>query len=186
MDLHQAVYSRRSVRDYTTDPVGKELLMRLIAAAVQAPSAMNEQPWSFSVVQNRETLAQISREAKAHILSTPLGGGPQEIIERLRDPTFDIFYNARVLILVSSVTQSPWATVNCSLAAQNLMLTARAEGLGTCWIGFAQTWLATPAGKAMLGLPPQYTPVAPIIVGWPVTAPPAVSRKEPDIRWIGP
>ncbi|MGA8615900.1 MAG: nitroreductase, partial [Xanthobacteraceae bacterium] len=58
-------------------------------------------------------------------------------------------------------------------------------GLGTCWIGFAQGWLGTAEGKAALGLPTTYLPVAPIIVGRPKAAPPPVARKEPEIRWIG-
>jgi hypothetical protein len=57
-------------------------------------------------------------------------------------------------------------------------------GLGTCWIGFAQTWLGTAEGKALLKLPAAYRPVAPIIVGHPKAAPPAVARKEPEIRWV--
>ena len=89
------------------------------------------------------------------------------------------------LILISSVAESPWAVENCTLAAENLMLAARAGGLGTCWIGFAQAWLGTPAGKAALNLPAAHVPVAPIIVGHPKSAPPLVPRKEPDIRWIG-
>jgi nitroreductase len=74
---------------------------------------------------------------------------------------------------------------DCSLAAENLMLAARAFGLGTCWIGFAQAWLATSEGKAALKLPGGYVPVAPIIVGHPKSAPPPVPRKKPEIHWIG-
>jgi nitroreductase len=66
------------------------------------------------------------------------------------------------------------------------MLAARAAGLGTCWIGFAQTWLGTPEGKATLNLPANHVPVAPIIVGHPKSVAPPVPRKEPDIRWVGP
>jgi nitroreductase len=65
------------------------------------------------------------------------------------------------------------------------MLTARAAGLGTCWIGFAQAWLGTPEGQMALGLPANYVPVAPIIVGHPKSAPPPVPRREPEIRWVG-
>ena len=67
---------------------------------------------------------------------------------------------------------------------ENLMLTACAKGLGTCWIGFAQNWLATPDGKAALGLPAPYAPVAPIVVGHPRRQPPPVPRKNPEILWI--
>jgi len=184
MDLQQAIRSRRAVRAFTSVPVERASLVRLIEAAVQAPSAVNEQPWSFTVVQDQSLLARISAESKAHLLAT----APRDISafqERLRDPSFDIFYHAPVLIVISSVRADLWAVENCSLAAENLMLAACAEGLGTCWIGFAQAWLASAAGKAVLGVPADYLPVAPIIVGHPQGPLPAVPRKPPEIRWVG-
>jgi len=65
------------------------------------------------------------------------------------------------------------------------MLAAFAEGLGTCWIGFAQSYLNTAEGKAALGAPKEWVPVAPIIVGRPTRAPSPIPRKEPEIRWVG-
>jgi nitroreductase len=76
-------------------------------------------------------------------------------------------------------------TIDYSLAAENLILAARAIGLGTCWIGFAQSYLATPEGKAQINLPPAYLPVAPIIVGYPGSFPVPVPRKPAEIRWVG-
>ena len=185
MDLDLAIYSRRSVREYTDEDVGKHTLRRLIDAATQAPSAINEQPWSFSVVLDRALLARISQSAKTHVLRDPPRGLPsRHLQEMLEDPDFDIFYGAPVLIVISSVTQDLWAVENCSLAAENLMLAACAAGLGTCWIGFAQGWLATADGKAILGLPDTSLPVAPIIIGRPKSPVPAVPRSEPRIRWI--
>jgi len=185
MDLREAIYTRRAVREFTADPVDEKILRQLIDAAVQAPSAVNQQPWSFCVVRDKELLARISRDAKTHMLRTSPAALSHHFQEILTDPKFDIFYHAPALVVISSVAESPWAVENCSLAAENLMLAARAAGLGTCWIGFAQTWLGTPEGKAALSLPTGYVPVAPIIVGHPKTAPPPVPRKEPEIRWIG-
>jgi len=74
--------------------------------------------------------------------------------------------------------------VDCALAAENLMLAARAAGLGSCWIGFAQGWLGTTDGKAMLGLSVSSQPVAPIIIGQVRSWPPPVTRNDPDIRWL--
>jgi nitroreductase len=79
----------------------------------------------------------------------------------------------------------PWIVEDCALAAENLMLTAHAAGLGSCWIGFAQGFLNTPAGKSMAGLPEPWVPVAPIIVGHPKAAPPPVPRNAPEVRWVG-
>jgi len=185
MDLKEAIYTRRAVRDFTAEPVDERTLRQLIDAAIQAPSAVNQQPWSFCVVRDKKLLAQISNDAKAHMLRTSQMAASHHFQELLSDPKFNIFYHAPVLILICSVIESPWAVENCSLAAENLMLAARAAELGTCWIGFAQTWLGTPEGKATLNLPDSYVPVAPIIVGHPKVAPPPVARKEAEIRWIG-
>ncbi len=187
MELEQAIYARRAVREFTDDLVPKPVLVKLIEAAVQAPSAVNEQPWLFTVVQDRTMLAGIAHEAKAQLLQAPPTTAlPHHLRELLEEPAFDIFYHAPALIVISSATHSPWAVENCSLAAQNLMLSACAAGLGSCWIGFAQPWLASPEGKAALHLPPMSVPVAPIIVGRAKSPPAAVARKAPQIRWIGP
>lgn len=185
MELLQAMYARRAVREFTPEPIERATVLRLIDAAVQAPSAVNEQPWSFTVVQDRALLARISNESKAHILrAPPKDTGAHHFEQMLRDPDFDIFYRAPVLVLISSMTANQWAVENCALAAENLMLAACAEGLGSCWIGFAQGWLGTGAGKAALGLTPACLPVAPLIVGHPRSTPPPVPRKPPEIRWI--
>jgi len=187
MDLMEAIYSRRAVREFTAEPVDEKTLRQLIDAAIQAPSAVNEQPWLFSVVLDKALLARISREAKAHVLKTTAVGllsHSRHFQEILNDPTFDIFYHAPALIVISSATAGPWAVENCTLAAENLMLAASALGLGTCWIGFSQGWLGTEEGKAALSLSAAAFPVAPIIVGHPKMAPPAVARKEPRINWL--
>ncbi len=186
MDLKEALYTRRSVRDFTPAPVDEKAIRDLIDAAVQAPSAVNAQPCAFCVVRDKAVLATISREAKAHMMkTTPVGLMSHHFSEILNDPKFDIFYHAPALILICSVADIPWAVEDCALAAENLMLAARGSGLGTCWIGFAQSWLGTPEGKALLKLPAPYKPVAPIIVGHPKSAPPPVPRKEPEIHWVG-
>ena len=186
MDLKEAIYTRRAVREFTAEPVDEKTLRQLVDAAIQAPSAVNQQPWTFCVVRDAAVLARISRDAKAYMLgTTPVGLLSHHFQQILNDPEFDIFYHAPALIVISSVVESPWAVENCSLAAENLMLTARAAGLGTCWIGFAQSRLGTPEGKAALNLPANFVPVAPIIVGHPKSAPAPVPRKEPDIGWIG-
>lgn len=186
MDLEQAIRSRRATRDYVDESVPKSIIAQLIDAAIQAPSAVNEQPWLFTVVQSRALLEKISNQAIAHTLQHPPPNLPPHLRERLATPQFDIFYHAPALVLISGTTQSRWIIEDCALAAANFMLSACAFGLGTCWIGFAQNWLATPEGKTLLHLPKTCLPVAPIIVGRPRSAAPAVARGDPKIEWIGP
>ena len=181
MELMEAIRGRRAVRSYTEESISLETLKRLVDAAIQAPSAINAQPWHFTIIRNQAALDRISHAAKSHMLRTTAADGPMR--EHLDDPHFHIFYHAPALILISA-RDVDWACEDSALAAENLMLAACAEGLGSCWIGFAQRWLETEEGKRAVDLPSGYTPVAPIIVGIPREAAPPVPRKSAAIYWL--
>lgn len=184
MDLTEAIYGRRATRAYTAAPVAKDVLESLIDAAIQAPSAVNEQPWDFTIIQNIALLDRISAAAKAHMIETmPRGAFPEHLHETLESPDFHIFYHAPALIVISARVGG-WAVENATLAAENLMLAAHGQGLGSCWIGFAQRWLETKDGKQVLGVPDDVMPVAPIIIGYPTAPTPPVPRHPPQLRWI--
>ncbi len=186
MELEQAIRGRRAVREYSREPVDEEQLRSLIDLAVQAPSAMNRQPWSFCVIRDPSLLNRISDEAKQLVLQTsPPDAVPGELRQRLANAEFQIFYHAPALILICGTGDDPWSRIDCALAAENLMLAAADTGLGTCWIGFAQGWFETGEGKAALGLPASCVPVAPIIVGHPKAPAPPVPRKQPEIKFVG-
>ena len=185
MDIQDAIYRRRAVREYAEKPVDHDTVVKLIEAAIQAPSAMNQQPWTFTVIRDQGMLDELSRGSKEHILKSNPELTHSAHFQSLNDPHFQIFYHAPILVLISAVSALPWYIEDCALAAQNLMLAAYAVGLGTCWIGFAQNYLNTPKGKHLVGLDPTCAPVAPIIVGVPRKEPEAVSRKAPQIRWVG-
>ena len=186
MDLNEAITRRRTIREYTAAAVEEQTIRALIDAAVHAPSAVNQQPWTFTVVRDQNVLDRVSRDAKSHMLAS-LADSPDadRFRSRLSDPGFQIFYHAPVLILISASSNGPWIVEDCALAAENLMLAACASGLGSGWIGFAQGYLNTPAGKQELGLPAAWVPVAPIIVGHPLAIAPPVPRNAPKIRWVG-
>ena len=186
MDLTDAIYGRRAVREYTTARVDQALMERLIEAAVQAPSALNRQPWLFTVISDQQLLAEISEKSKTYLLATLSNGSLGQIRKMLGDTQFHLFYHAPSLIVISASQTGRWEVEDCALAAENLMLAAFASGLGTCWIGLAQAWLATAEGKAALQLGrDDVIPVAPIIVGSPKAQPAPVPRREPIIQWIG-
>jgi nitroreductase len=151
MDIDDAISSRRSVREYTTQAVDEQTIRHLINAAIFAPNAVNQQPWTFTVVRDQGLLARISRDAKSYMLVT-MAASPHSDHFRslLNDQNFQIFYHAPVLMLISASAQGPWIIEDCALAAENLMLAACATGLGTCWIGFAQSFLNTPEGRRRL------------------------------------
>jgi nitroreductase len=190
MDIVEAISGRRSIREYQSHAIDEKTIHRLIAAATQAPSAVNQQPWTFAVVRDQTLLDRVSRAAKAHMVATmpadmASGARAAHFRTMLDDPAFQIFYHAPVLIVISGNAPGPWIVEDCALAAENLMLMAHSLELGSCWIGFAQSYLNTPPGKQALGIPESWVPVAPIIVGQPRAPAAAVARKEPEVRWIG-
>jgi nitroreductase len=137
-------------------------------------------------VRDQSLLDRISLEAKSHMLATMAASQHSDHFRTLlATADFQIFYHAPVLILISAIAQGPWIVEDCSLAAENLMLAAYAAGLGSCWIGFAQSFLNTADGKRVLGLPSACVSIAPIIVGHSKAVPAPVPRKEPEIRWVG-
>ncbi len=185
MDLLEGIRLRRSVRAYKEDPVPAAVLEQLVRSATQAPSAMDEEPWRFTVVTKKTVLDGISQKAKAFMLDALREDSRGDHFRHmLSDNKFHIFYHAPVLIVISASASLQWVVEDCALAGQNLMLAACARGLGSCWIGFAQAWLNTPDGLAAIELSPAQRVVAPIIVGYPQAALPLVARRQPDIRWI--
>src|SRR4051812_48411670 len=135
MELKQAIRSRHAVRSYTRQPVAEQVLHQLLDAAVRAPNAKNDQPWSFAIVQNRELLQRYSDRVK----TLRAGSSAESPATRalLHSQRFDVFYGAGTLIIICGRLDNEYAEADCWLAAENLMLTACDLGLGTCPVASA-------------------------------------------------
>jgi len=185
MDLNEAIHSRRSVRAYKDEPLTRETVDKLIRAAVQAPSASNRQPWAFVVIQGNERLQGLSERAKQHRLTDTQDPPSDSLRARLMDSGYNLFHGAGTLIVICATPVYRYAAEDCSLAAQNLMLTAHALGLGTCAIGLSRSFCNRAEVKAEFNIPAEYTPVFPVVVGHPATVPAPTSRNEPEIlAWV--
>jgi nitroreductase len=184
MSAMDAIYHRRSVRDYAPRTIGQAVIRTLLDAAVHAPTAMHEEPWSFAVIQDRNLLNRLSESVKESVRREAQGSDSDHAkhsLELVNKPDFHVFYNAGTLIVICGKFQGPFVAADCWLAAENLMLAACAKGLGTCVIGFAVSALNTPEWKAELGIPAETTVIAPILVGAPAGQTPPVPRKPPEI-----
>ncbi len=162
MDTIQALFTRRSIRKYRSERVPEEKLETLLRAAMFAPSARNQQPWHFVVVDDRE---QLDRIRAAHPYAGMLATAGAAVVVCCEEA------------LVTS--DGNWIN-DCAAAVQNLMLAARAEGLGTCWLGvYPRPERMEPIGE-IVGLPDGVIPHAVVALGVPDEEPRQPERFRPD------
>jgi len=162
MDTLEAIGSRRSIRKYQDRPVPGELIDQLLAAAMSAPSARNQQPWQFVVVDDRALLAEIARI----------------------NPNARMAAQAPLGILVCgdlSLEKSPgfWV-VDCAAATQNLLLAAHALGLGGVWIGVYPRQERMDGCRRLFALPEQVIAHSLAVLGFPAEQPHADQRFRAD------
>lgn len=146
--------TRRSVRAFTDADVETEVLDRIFSICRFAPTSMHSQSYDFIVVANRDVLAKLA--AVRGSSSAPIGRAP----------------------LAVAVTGDPARSgahrVDADIAAYHFMLAARAEGLGTCWIGS----MDRPDVKAMLGVPEDRFVATVTPLGYPAERPEPKQRRN--------
>jgi nitroreductase len=137
MDAIHALRTRRSVRAFSGQPVGRELLEQLIDCARLAPSGNNVQPWEFVVVTEREMLRRIgARAPHGHFIAD----APACVVVLCRETKYYL--------------------EDGSAATQNVLVSAHALGLGTCWVAGDKkdyapeiaSWLGAPEGCRLVSL----------------------------------
>ncbi len=126
-----AISARRSHRAYQETQLTEEQLQLLLKAAMESPSAVNRQPWHFTVVQNQELLREINRA----VWEETMKADPQNRSPRFNNPEFDVFYHAPTVIFISADKENYWNHMDSGIACQNICLAAESLGLGTVILG---------------------------------------------------
>ena len=152
MDAMEAILTRRSVRSYTDAHVPDDVVKTLLGAAMSAPSAGNQQPWQFICVTNRDILNAITR---VHPYSGMLKQAPLAIVV-CGDLNRERF-------------QGYWVQ-DCSAATQNLLIAARAQGLGAVWLGVYPLEDRVDGLRKLFGLPETIIPLSVVSIGYPSVA----------------
>lgn len=164
MDIYDSINGRRSIRTYRTDAIPRETVMKVMEAAMMAPSWANKQCWRFLLVDNaieKKIIGEASGQAN---IARACANAPY------------------VVVLCANPRESghkngiEYYIFDCGLAMENLALAAHAEGLSTCIVG----WFDEKAIKGLLNIPDDYKVVAFTPLGYGNENPPKRPRKKPD------
>jgi nitroreductase len=172
MPLGEAIFTQRAIRRLKTDPVSDTDLEILLAAAARAPSGGNRQPWRFLAVRNqklKDQLAQWYVEAYWARRKDRGFAGPEAIPKDDSSGQAALHFStnpdnyARAPILLFVIAEYRGADV--SAACQNLMLAARALGIGTTITSIGG--IHEQDVHRLLGIPDGMDATCCIRIGWP-------------------
>jgi nitroreductase len=158
----ELIHRRRSIRRYTTQPVGQEQVEALLRAAMAAPSASNRQPWQFVAVSDRTTLDKLS---EVH-----------QYAKMLKEAT--------LCIAVCGDRNNKFWEQDCAAATQNILLAATALSIGAVWLGIHPNPEPTRKVVELLQIAETHLPLCLIAVGQPAEQKEPVDRYDADkVHW---
>ena len=164
--------NRRSCRSYQPRQITEEELQQVLEAGTYAPTGRGAQAPIIVVVQDKETIAALSRQNAA------IMGNPEA----------DPFYGAPTVLIVLADKSRPTYLYDGSCVMDNLLNAAQAVGLGACWIHRAKEELESEEGKALLkqwGIQGDYEGIGHCVLGYRADAVPAPApRKENYVYYV--
>jgi len=179
----ELLQKRRAIRDFEEREVPSKIIDEILQESTLAPSASNNQPCRFVVVQCRKTIKALSDESKANLLydhaEKKIKLAP-DYVTFLQNENFNVFYNASCLIYIVGAKSVDSLDVDAALAASYIMFSAAARNLGNCWVALGAN-IRDPQLKGELGISDNHRIVAPIIMGYPKVIPVATKRHAPEI-----
>jgi nitroreductase len=174
------INSRRSIRKYKPEQISDAELQQIMNSAIYAPSAMNQQKWNFTVIQNREMLDRMVGTIKENIIS----GSNEFLAKRASDPEYNTFYNAPTVILISADEKAHFYELDCGLAAENITLAAESLNIGSCVITSSGFLFMSDKGRNLqkeLGIPDGYKHVCTVTLGYKENGNPAAPPRNRDV-----
>jgi nitroreductase len=184
MDVFEAIYQRHSVKHVKPDPISRELVEKLLDAAVQAPNHYKVRPWRFVVLTGE------ARKKLGEVMSASLRERHPEFPQEAFDKAHDTPLQAPVVIAVGVDRPSDPRVLEIeniaavAAAVENLLLAAYAMGLGAKWR--TGEWARDGKVKEFLGFEPDQHILSFVYVGYSefVTQPPARQSFEDRTVWL--
>lgn len=149
METMDTILSRRSIRKYLPKPVTRDLIEKIIKAGMNAPSAGDEQPWHFIIIDKHDLLQEIS---ETHPYAKMLKDAPVAIL---------VCGDLDVLKFKDLWVQ------DCSAASENMLLAAHDMRLGAVWIGVYPAENLVKEVQNILNIPQHIVPFSIIGIGYP-------------------
>ena len=171
----ETILSRRSIRQYTAEPVAEEQLQEILRCGINAPNGMYRQSWEVRVVRNAELLSEIEK-----------GFEKQRARTGSKSKT-RAFYGAPCLIFIAYDTTYDLSQVDCGLLGGNIITAAQSMGLGTCCLGQVTRFMTSDEAQplyARLQLPDTHRLLYAIALGHPAEFPAAKPRTADKVRFI--
>ena len=177
----KTILSRRSIRAYQPRQIDEHELQQILLAGQYAPTAMGEQPWHFTVLQNPDLLNKVEMLCKASFLNSDNA----TLREMANREGFQVFYNAPTLIIISGDHKAIAPLHDCVLAMENMLLAASSLGIGSCWVHSPMMVYGSPEGAASfngigLEFPDGYVPYAAAVFGYSSQPSPESGTRKPD------
>ncbi len=176
-EILDVIKSRRSVRAYQSELLKKEELQTIVEAGIYAPTGCNQQPWHFSVVQDRALLEEVNTKTKQAMTQVPV-----EWISKMgSNSDLDVTHKAPALIIVSTQAESASGDVDCTAAMENMMLAAHSLGIGSCWMGFVHLLFKDDELMSRLGVPEGLLPQQAAVFGYKAKEDAPVPQRKMDV-----
>ncbi len=160
MDTYDAILTRRSIRKYKKQKISEEILQKLLHAGFHAPSAGNQQPWHFVILDDRRIL---------------------NVIPTFHPSAKMLTEADKALLVCGDLNREKFKgywMIDCSAATQNILLTAHSLGLGACWLGLYPRKGRVLGMRKLLQLPTTIIPFSLIALGHPAESKPSEHRYD--------
>ncbi|MDF2986700.1 MAG: nitroreductase [Eubacterium sp.] len=161
-DVLEVIKSRRSVRKYKPEQISNESLDKIIEAGIYAPTAHNQQPWHFTVIQNPELLDRIN----TYVREAMLKSGEEWVNKMASKPNFKVTYDAPTLVVVSGKKDAIAWRADCAAAIQNMLIAAESMEIGSVWLGLMRFFFENKEEMAEMNIPEGYEPYYGISFGY--------------------
>lgn len=172
----ETIMTRRSVRQYKPQAVERDKMQTIVECGINAPNAMNKQPWEVRVVDNADYINGVTELYKK---ANP---------KAAEEPAFkNMFRNAPTVVFIGHDTKSESSPFDCGLLAENMMISAWSMGIGSCCLGSPARFMKTPEAAEYLqklGFSEGYELLYCIGFGYPDEAPAAKPREAAKVKFV--